>query len=286
MFRRIRGPWAARAVAVLAAACFIGIAPVRAQVVKEAAPTYEQMLASVRTYADQLLNNDAALRTLLTKAYGDNLDDARFAIAAANLRRLMGDPKFQAYAASRLMTLVRAGVSSKEAGPAMLQAVISLQAKGLLRLPAEQRELFMQHLVAALHSVSPSTCKALLMNKVDAENAARIERHYMMSLTPERFNAVMSMYIDAAMAELKGFPDTPLLTIDEAALAEKVYNGLVRKRLAETVDKETLAHYSSEKENADPAAVCTVLLAAFEAMFDMDEPYKTWQYTRFLKKMQ
>jgi hypothetical protein len=249
-------------------------------------PTAVQLLPQLLDTRAKLLSDDAAVDALIDKLYvGEQLTDEQHAVTRQHLRAIMGNDKYVGHVAKTMESVKKAELGSKDSMSVIVNSVIKLQAQGLNRLPTQTKVDFVLYLGEVMRSVSPSTCKALLQGGLGAMEASAVETHYLLSLPVERLRATMNVYRDAVLAELNGYPDKPVITEEEARLAAAAYSVAVRKRMAAKLDTETIAYYSKERMNGDPAAVCQVLVTAFEAVVDMDEPFKSWQLTRLVDSM-
>ena len=226
------------------------------------------------------------LNTAITKTYGIKLSAEKEEIARNALRALMFNEAVPLYIAKLLVPVYRPDLTSKEIASATVEGIAQMQVKGLARLPAERQAAFVSYMFSMMKSIPPSDCKALLEGRLDTNASAALERRYIASLPPDRFEAVTNLYKEASEAELAGYPDPRFINSNQAKLAEKVYETASTKRLRDRVSAPVLQRVAQGGDVASASEVCLVMSENFAGMLDMAEPYRSWQLTRFLQSMQ
>ena len=226
------------------------------------------------------------LNAAITRTYGVRLSAEKEEIARDALRAFMLNEAVPLYIAKLLAPVYRPDLTSKELASAVVEGIAQMQVKGLARLPAARQAAFVSYMVSMLNAIRASDCKALLEGRLDTNASAALERRYIASLPPDRFEAVTNLYKEASEAELAGYPDPRYLNPSQAQLAEKVYETASTKRLRERFPAAVLQRVTKGGDVAPASEVCLVMTETFASMLDMAEPYKAWQLTRFMQSMQ
>lgn len=226
------------------------------------------------------------LDAVITKTYGVKLSPEKASVARNVMRTLLFNEAVPIYIAKLLIPVYRPDITQKEMAAAVVEGIAQMQVKGLARLPLERQAAFVAHMLSMTQSIEPSACKAMFLGRLDTPASAALERRYIANLPIGKFEAISNLYKDAAEAELARFPDARTINRQQAKLAEKVFESASIKRLRAQVPQAIIQRVNQDAESATPSEVCAVLSAKIGGMLDMDEPYKSWQLTRFVQSMQ
>lgn len=226
------------------------------------------------------------LDTVITKTYGVQLSREKAEVARHVMRTLLFNEAVPQYVAKLLVPVYRPDITQKEMASAVVEGIAQMQVKGLARLPPERQAAFVVHMVSMSQSIAPAACKAMFLGQLDTNASVALERRYIANLPVGKFEAISNLYKDAAEAELAGYPDARVINQQQAKLAEKVFEAASIRRLRVRVPQAVIQRVNEGVDSAQPAEVCAVLSAKIGGMLDMDEPYKSWQLTRFMQSMQ
>lgn len=274
-------------VGALFALVLLGATAAHAQPVKELPPpTAAQLIPTLVEFRDGLIKSDAAVDALLDKTYREQLSTEQRDVMRRYVRTIMSSDAYIGYVARAAAGAAKAEMSLSDVKAVVANSVVTLQVKGLARMPAEAKLKFAQHLAAAVRSVSPSTCKALFNGQLSTLESSAVEVHFLLSLPTERLSDIVTMYAESALAELNDYPSKSIVTAEESRLADGAYRSAMRKRMQATLDSETIAYFAKEGLKGDAQAVCPVMLTALDALQDLDEPFRTWKLTAFVDSMQ
>ncbi len=203
------------------------------------------------------------------------------------MRSSLTDDNLAAYFGGVFAPLAGSSLTQQQLTSAAMEAMVSLQIKGLSRLSSERQALFVTHLIGTMLWLSPTDCKALALGQMSTAQSAKIERSYIASLPVGRFEAVTMLYGEAIKAEMRRFPDVRTVNAEQAQLAETVYEKALENNLRRMMSQETLQRFAITGLEAAPATeACVFLQASTAALLDMPEPYKSWQLARFTLSMQ
>lgn len=267
--------------ALLGAAVLTCAAPVLAQS-NTVAKVAERLAVELKRQFGTQEQLDAAV----TNFYGVKLTPEKREVARRALSALLFNDAVPTYIANLLVPVYRPDITQKEMAAATIEGIVQMQAKGIARLPGERQAAFVAHIVAMARAVSPSACKAMFLGRLNTTASAALERQYIASLPLGNFEAITSLYKEAAEAELAGYPDARVINQQQAKLAEKVYEAASNKRLRAQVPQDVIQRVKQGADSAAPRDVCAFMTATVEGMVDMTEPYRSWQLTRFAQSMQ
>jgi hypothetical protein len=226
------------------------------------------------------------LNAVITKTYGVKLSPEKENVARNSLRAVMFNEAVPMYIAKLISPFYHPDTTQKELASAMAEGIAQLQVKGVLRLSSERQASFVAHMVSMAKAIPSSDCKAMFIGRLDTTASVALERRYIASLPSVRFESITNLYREAIEAELAGYPDARTINLNQAKLAEKVYETATVKRLHAKVAQAVLQRVNQGAENAPSSEVCLVMSETIEAMLDMAEPYRSWQLTRFMESIQ
>ena len=235
----------------------------------------------------KIATSPSQLDRVIATAYGVQLPPDKLEIARRYMRSSLMDENLATYFGGVLAPLAGSNLTQQQLTAAAMEAMASLQIKGLSRLSADRQALFVTHLIGTMLWVSPTDCKALALGQMSTAQSARLERSYIASLPIGRFEAITMLYDEATKAEMRGFPDVRSVNAEQARLAETVYEKAIEDNLRRMMSQEALQRFATSGLEGAPAnEACVFVQASTAAMLDMPEPYKTWQLARFTLSMQ
>ena len=275
---------ARRALALLA----LVLAPwsVQAQVPGVSNELEAEMLQRVAAEAQRLYGSDEAMDATVARLYGIRISPAHVGVARAQLRSVLLHESYHRYLLQLVLPIAGPGTTDAQLRSAVMEGVSVLQAKGLLRLPAERHEDFAHHLLEMTRVLPPEVCKGLFLGTVPLADANMIERAYMASLPLARFEHIVTLYIDAAKAELERQPNARSLSAEQAALANQAHKLAMVRKVRAALSPEAVARVLRERQDAPARDACTLFTLTIEAMVDLPEPYRTWRILQFVREMQ
>lgn len=251
-------------------------------------PSVDELADAMRTELRRQFGTDEQIDRVVQRAFGgQQLPPQKLAIVRANIRTLLSHEALPRRVAEMMQPLISdQKISAEEGKAAGIELILGMQAKGLRRLPTDSQAGFVRYMVQMMRMIPASQCKAMLMGQVSTARAAEIERFYMATLPQARFEYVQSLYLQAALSELRGYPEVRTITPEQAKLADRVLD-VARKERLKKLPLPLLQRVSEVGlEGADADDACQFTSAALESMLDMKDPYLGWQLTRFVEGMQ
>lgn len=270
--------------AAISVLCFMlsAAAPVYAQSTDLTARVTVEISREIhRQYA-----TDAQIDAVILKTYGVKLAPEKLQVARRILKDILFDEAVPKYVAGLIVPVWRTGMTVEQMQQAMLEGIMQLQVKGIGRLPAQKQSLFISHILGMTRSIPSSLCKAMYLGQIDTKTSIEMERHYIANLPLERFEAISNFYREAAKAELAGYPAARTINASQAQLAEQALGVAWGTRMRKKDAVETMQLVLADMPSAQAGELCMVMSEMLEAMLEMPEPYRSWQYTLFVENMQ
>lgn len=257
-----------------------------AQSVDAASELERRILATLADESQRLYGSDEAMDAAVARAYGTLISAAHVEVARTSLRRVLLHADFHRYLLQLVMPIAGADTTQAQIRSAVLEGVGTLQAKGLLRLPAERQEDFAHHTLGMIRALPPEVCKGVFLSRVTTAEANMIERAYIAGLPLAQFEQVLTMYTDAALAELQRYPPSRILGNEQGALADQAHKQAILRKFRGALGPEAVARVFRDREGAPARDACTVFTLTMEAMVDLPEPYRSWRILQFVREMQ
>jgi hypothetical protein len=244
------------------------------------------VLATMEEEARRLYGSDEAMDAAVARVYGTRISAAHVEVARTRLRRVMLHREFHRYLLQLLLPIASAETTPAQVRSAMLEGIAALQAKGLLRLPAQRQEDLAHHMLEMIRVLPPEVCKGFFFSTVSTGDANLMERAYIASLPLEKFDLILTLYTDAALAELENFPVARTLSPEQAALADQAHTQAMLRKFRGALSPEAVARVFRDRLAAPAQDACTLFTLTVEAMVDLPEPYRTWRILQFVRDMQ
>jgi hypothetical protein len=222
----------------------------------------------------------------LRRVFGVDLTEEQGEAARRTLRALLANQAVPGYVAKVLRPTFHPDKIKQDSTAVVLEAMVQLQVKGLLRLPAQRQGHFVQHVIDVAQAVPPPACKAAYLGRLPLKEASALELRYVASLPLKQFEAVLQLYREAIEAELAGYPSARTITNEQADQTEQALEAASAQRVRVALSPQTIARLSADGERASPSEFCTFVSASLRGLLDLRKPYKSWQLTRFVQAMQ
>ena len=256
------------------------LAPAQAPV-KESKPSFERIQREIRDYFDGLVSSDDRLQAFIRENYGDDLSEAKVAVAKAYLRKLARDERYLALVAKQAHDGVQADMSMQQLRTLISLLQDRLMMRGLSRLGPE-RALFLGEMNQLMGSQGDEVCKALAAGKLDVRSAQRVMLRWLSTTSDEQYAEHFRMVEKSIRAEIDGYPEVPKLLPEERQLGEKVMQAALRKALRQKLDAETINNFATKGMEGDAFAVCAATKVTIQTIVELDEPYRSWMLTQFM----
>lgn len=231
--------------------------------------------------AQRQAGDDKWLSEFVLQVYGP-LSPEKKAAAKHLHRDTMTHPAMSDRMAAAFEPLAAVMAPTESLRSAAFQVVQHTLQLGLVRLPSERLAAYFRHVVGFMRGVQPDVCKNIVMARLAPLESNKEEVNYLASLPTERFKAVMSLYREASLAELEGYPDRVLLNAEQAKLADAIFKATAKKRVEANVPEAVRNRVYSSLGSAPSHEVCRVATEHLLSMLDMPEPYRRWQMTRHI----
>jgi hypothetical protein len=250
-------------------------------------PDFEaRALAALTAEAERLYRGDEAMDASIERVYGTRISPAHVEVARERLRRVVLNVDFHRYLLQLMVPIASAETTPAQMRSAALEGMATLQAKGLLRMPAARQEDFVHHMLEMLRVLPPEVCKGLYLSTVSTADSNLLERAYIASLPLARFDQIVTLYSDAVLAELARTPSARSLSREQAALADQAHKLAMQRRFRSAFAPDALARLLRDREGAPARDACTLLTLTFETMADLPEPYRAWRILQFVSELQ
>lgn len=246
--------------------------------------------------------DDADLRAALVRMAGDlPAMEARFALRfkslpashlrllAEHTRELLTNDDFADMVISLSGPMAAAGVSTEEIVARSAEVGVEMQVRGLARLPSDRQEEFLRYSTQMFGWLSDNdveTCKALTVATPmpSALEMQRVEYEFLATQPVDQVDAILTLYRDATLAELRKVEGPVALTDAQRDAAMFAYSN----RLMDSVREQPLPTLSLETldlANASASDVCRFTVMSMEAVFELTGNERVWLVQEFVDAM-
>lgn len=226
------------------------------------------------------------LQAIVEKLYQGQLGPAQAEIAERTLRAIMTNEQYAEYIARVLLPLFRQDAAAPRVRAAITESVQALTLKGMQRLPPERQAAFVQHMLNLVHSLTPEGCAAIFLGQVPEAAMSLLERRYLATLEAAPFSQVMTLYAEASISELEGFPGVRSISAVQQKAGEQALVESVARRLRETMSPQAVQRVLRNMKTAPEADVCTYMRNFLHGALDLPEPQRSWVLVTLVQKFQ
>lgn len=273
--------WLSTVVSALLVICALGVPmPSLSQEI-----TVQRLAQQLSVELNRRYSTDEQLSEAVKRAYGTALTADKMNVARNAMRSIVQHEALPIYIAKLVLPIVRSTMSGFDQAAAIDEGIIQSQVKGMLRLPTAKQASYLAFLAAMASALPVDDCKAMGTGRLSTADSSRMERKHTATLPLAQFEAIANLYRDAIVAELSDSPDARALSQAQAKLAESAFEIIATKRFIDNLSKEALERLSKPAE-APASEVCAMLQHTLTSMLEMEEPYRSWQLTRFFQSMQ
>jgi hypothetical protein len=220
------------------------------------------------------VESEKALDGMIRSMYPQGVSLAKHMVLRTQLRKAFAHPKLAKVAAESLTALVPTNPDRVTVATAMLQTMSHLQAKGMMRLSDEDLLLFFRHTAGIMKSLPAVGCRDLALERISDIEAREVEQAFLARASDDYFRDITEFYVRATLAELDGFPHVRHVTVEQVQLAQRVYATELKQRVRRSPDV-----LPARNTPASARQECQYALLALQTLFDMPEPYRSWQLT-------
>ena len=243
-------------------------------------PTVAEITLDLRKMYTAFANNDKALDAGVTSMFGELPADKR-QLTKAYIRSLYLNEKAWPVAAQAVQAyLAKNPLASRSAiqqGVALVtrDVYLDLHDKGMRRLSNEQLALDLQHTLAIAEIAPATTCQAQFLDRSGHQLSQELAQFNTMLPTKD-YAAYLDIQRAAMEAELNDSPAARTLTPEQIAATGHAYALAVKNR-GNKLPPGVFKRVKTNRAGAEPKEICMVAIATLRAVFDMKEPYRSWQ---------
>ena len=243
-------------------------------------PTVAEVTLDIQRMYTAFANNDKALDAAVTSMYGDLSADKR-QLTKTYVRSMYLNERAWPIAAQAVQAYL---VKNPLASPSVIQqgvAVVTrdvylgLHDRGMRRLSNEQLASDLRHTLAVAEVAPPTICKAQFLNQSGRESTQELVQFSTLLPTSD-YAAYLDIQRAAMEAELNDSPLVRTLTSEQTAATGKAYALAVKNR-SNKLPSGVFERVKADRVGADAKEVCMVAIVTLKAVFDLKEPYRSWQ---------
>lgn len=266
--------------AMLLVAAFTAASPVRAEPISE-----RELRAFVTSFVERTQRDRGYLDSIVNKGWSNMLDKDRLPIVSGMVSALMSHEAMQDYMLQVLRPLLSDNSSRETVSATMLEAMVTLQSKGVRRLNVDQQAAFVKLSHDFTGWLPPKACKAIFVGRLNTQQMVTLERRYALTLPLDKFEDYIALYRAAALAELNDYPSARTVNETQAKGAKRAF---VQAFMAKTgeLPADLLARVGDAPADADAEDACPYFRSVLTAILSMKEPYRTWQLNMFIAEVE
>ena len=253
-------------------------------VAAQPAPTVAKLTLDIQTLYTDLIRDDAKVAALVASIYGDGLVADKRRAAMASVRRLFGNRQLWTYIAGEIQFKIQKSSTAADVRAWTREATLTLQTKGMRRVTPSRQAEYVDSIISFAKSLQPSPCKAIFLG-TDGASTAQLERSYKVGLSLQRFESYLDLVNEAIESELAKSPPVRTITPEQEKVAEAA-NGIALKARMKLLPPGIEAEVRSNPGKSAPALACQFFVASMAAQFDLKEPVRSWQLTKYIAALQ